>query len=303
MAARTVLGFQSSVTGKRWLWIGVCGILLLLAACGARPASISRVALLAPFEGRYREVGYQALHAARLAALDSGGTSVELLAIDDGGSVASAVDRARALAGDPLVKVVVALGYAATAPETQRALGDKPMLIAGSWGAQPETPGVFVLASPSLAGTLTAETRVEVTEAARLEAPLVGGDVFALQQFARLRSSLDRLKVVSSGSLPDAAFTERYQQTGLFVPQPGPLAALAYDAFGLLFMAVRSPDENLKVTLSNITYDGYNGLIRFEGGWWQDAPLHYYIYDEICLERRQQMCLIPASQTPVEAAP
>ncbi|GIL12173.1 MAG: hypothetical protein BroJett038_08930 [Chloroflexota bacterium] len=303
MAARPVLGFQSPVTGKRWLWIGVCGILLLLAACGAKPGGIIRVALLAPFEGRYREVGYQALYAARLAALDFGDASVELLAIDDGGSAASAADRARALAGDPLVKAVVALGYAAAAPETQRALGDTPMIIAGGWGARPQTNGVFMLASPQLAEMLTIGARIEVTEAARLEAPLVGGEVFALEQFIHLRPSPAEVKILSNAALPDAAFVERYRQTGLFVPHPGPLATLTYDAFGLLFMAVRSPDENLKVTLSNITYNGYNGLIRFEDGWWQDAPLHYYIYDETCLERGQQMCLVPASQTPAEAAP
>jgi hypothetical protein len=303
MGAKQVLSFQSSVTGIRWLWIAACCALIFLSACGARPGGISRVALLASFEGRYREVGYQALYAARLAALDFGDISVELLAIDDGGSAANAADRARALAGDPLVKAVVALGYAAAAPETQRALGNTPMIIAGSWGAQPETPGVFILASPSLAGTLTVETRIEVTEAARLEAPLVGGEVFALEQFARLRPSLAGVKILSSAALPDAAFAERYRQTGLFVPQPGPLATLTYDAFALVFMALRNPEMNLTAALSNTAYDGYNGPIRFEGGWWQDAPLHYYIYDETCLERGQQMCLVPAPQTPAEAAP
>ncbi|MBE2183871.1 MAG: hypothetical protein IAE89_10635, partial [Anaerolineae bacterium] len=40
---------------------------LCLAGCGATAATpkVQRIALLAPFEGRYREIGYNALYAAR----------------------------------------------------------------------------------------------------------------------------------------------------------------------------------------------------------------------------------------------
>ena len=43
-------------------------LLVALTACGGTPP-VMRLALLAPFEGRYREVGYQALYAARLAQI------------------------------------------------------------------------------------------------------------------------------------------------------------------------------------------------------------------------------------------
>jgi len=72
-----------------------------------------RVALLAPFEGRYREIGYNALYAARLAFTESGFANVELMPIDDGGSVVTAVLRARALTHDPQVIGALILGYQA----------------------------------------------------------------------------------------------------------------------------------------------------------------------------------------------
>ncbi len=41
---------------------------MLLSACAVkRTPTIYRIALLAPFEGRYREIGYNALYAARMA--------------------------------------------------------------------------------------------------------------------------------------------------------------------------------------------------------------------------------------------
>ena len=64
-----------------------CGMILIMCGCAIVKAPITtRVALLAPFEGRYREVGYNALYAARLAFADSSIMSIELLAVDDGGT-------------------------------------------------------------------------------------------------------------------------------------------------------------------------------------------------------------------------
>lgn len=269
-------------------------LVFVISGCmGARSGEISRVALLAPFEGRYREVGYNALYAAKLALQDWNSTNVELVAIDDGGTAASAVDRARALAQDPLVKAVVVLGYAATDAETQRALGDVPVLVVGHWGARPETENVFVLANSALGDSLTTSSRLEVTDGAQLDAPLNGGEIFALEQFARLRPSVDGIRILSSGTLPDAAFTERYNQTGLFVPAPGLLATLTYDAFGMILTAQESTDANISSTMAQLTYTGINGTIRFENGYWVNAPVNQYEYDRECVRRGGKMCLVP----------
>ena len=55
-------------------------ITLLVTGCAVnRTAEITRIALLAPFEGRYREVGYDLLYAARLALREGGYTGIEIL--------------------------------------------------------------------------------------------------------------------------------------------------------------------------------------------------------------------------------
>ncbi len=91
-------------------------LLALLPALGCRsvPPAV-KIGLAAPFEGRWREIGYDAIYAARLAvreANESGGVAgyrVELVALDDGGDAQQAAAAAAALAADP--DVVVVLGH------------------------------------------------------------------------------------------------------------------------------------------------------------------------------------------------
>lgn len=260
-------------------------LLLVMSACtAARAQPIIRVALLAPFEGRYREVGYEALYAARLALQDvpSMGLDVELLPIDDGGTVESAADRAHALAADNRVQVVVALGYAASSAEVQQALGDLPIIVAGYWGTPPQNPTTFMLASRELETRLTVPTAVEVTEAARLDAPLTCGQVCALAQFPLLRDDLSGVTIVSSGLLPGSDFEQRYLASAQFAPEPRLLAALMYDATSIALQAALTGSgsrASVGQALAETTYTGLNGSIRFEDGYWLDAPLHTYEYN------------------------
>ncbi len=89
----------------------------LLTAChvpGAVRPTV-KIGLVAPFEGRYRYVGYDVIYAVRLALREAnaaggvGGYNVELAAYDDGGDPAMAVEQARKLAVDP--QVVAAIGH------------------------------------------------------------------------------------------------------------------------------------------------------------------------------------------------
>ncbi len=88
------------------------GYLALISAC-ASTAPVIKIGLVAPFEGRYRPVGYDAIYAARLAVREQnaqggvGGYRVELVAYDDGGDAQAAVERARQLALDPQVVAVI----------------------------------------------------------------------------------------------------------------------------------------------------------------------------------------------------
>ena len=88
------------------------GYLMLVSACSStRP--VIKFGLVAPFEGRYRPIGYDAIYAARLAVRErntSGGVGnyrVELVAYDDGGDAQAATERARQLALDPQVVAVI----------------------------------------------------------------------------------------------------------------------------------------------------------------------------------------------------
>jgi ABC-type branched-subunit amino acid transport system substrate-binding protein len=101
---------------SRLLPLAFC-VLLLLASCrfpGAVRPTI-KIGLVAPFEGRYRYVGYDVIYAARLAMREAnagggiGGYSTELVAYDDAADPAMAVQQARNLAVDS--QVVAAIGH------------------------------------------------------------------------------------------------------------------------------------------------------------------------------------------------
>ncbi len=72
-----------------------------------------KIGLVAPFEGRYRYVGYDVIYAVRLALQEVnaaggvGGYNVELVAYDDGADPAMAVEQARKLAADSQVVAVI----------------------------------------------------------------------------------------------------------------------------------------------------------------------------------------------------
>jgi ABC-type branched-subunit amino acid transport system substrate-binding protein len=74
-----------------------------------------KIGLVAPFEGRYRYVGYDVIYAVRLALREANaaggvaGYSVELVAYDDGGESAMAAEQAHKLSIDPAV--VAAIGH------------------------------------------------------------------------------------------------------------------------------------------------------------------------------------------------
>jgi len=93
-------------------------LVLILVSCAAAPAGtapVVRIGLVAPFEGRQREIGYDVIYAARLAVREWNGRGgvngyrVELVALDDGGNPEMALRAAQSLAVDPAV--VGAIGH------------------------------------------------------------------------------------------------------------------------------------------------------------------------------------------------
>ncbi len=254
---------------------------LLLVGCAAvRTVPPVQIALLAPFEGRYRELGYDAYYAARLALADDGTETVTLLAVDDGGTVASAVERARALAHNTAVQLVIVLGSVAADDQTQRAFSDLPVMVVGYWGAGRASDHAFMLTHVDIEARLTIPASASVTDAAQFPAPLVGGDVLGLRQFGRLRTDTAGVTVLSSSALPTAEFRQRYLASDAFAQEPGLHAMLVYDAVRMALAALVPGDrESTTVQLAASAYEGLQGAIHFDAdGYWQDAPLYQYRY-------------------------
>lgn len=88
---------------------------LTVSACQTAPQTL-KLGLVAPFEGRWRALGYDAVYAARLAVREIneqggvGGRPVELVALDDSAEADLARHAAASLVTDPAVVAVVGHG-------------------------------------------------------------------------------------------------------------------------------------------------------------------------------------------------
>jgi hypothetical protein len=259
-------------------------VIMVTAGCAVtRTESPHFVALLAPFEGRYREIGYQALYAARLALAESRlQEPIEVLAVDDGGSVESAVLRAQTLASNRQVVAVIVIGYAATDKATLSAFGDLPVIVAGYWGVPALEDNRFAMANPQLPARLTVSPRIDILDAAAQEAPLIGGEIFALEQLADLRDDLTGITIVSSAPLPDEDFRQRYRAIDAFAPEPNLIAMQAYNAFDFLFHEIREQfrlNPGLHNLRSRLALNLRNPRqFLYPTGFIESAPLYLYQY-------------------------
>ena len=228
---------------------------IVLASCtGDSGLTVRKIALLAPFEGQYREIGYNALYAMRLAFADANPEHVQFLAVDDGGTVESAIARVAALNLDPAIAAFIAIGPAATHASVQQ-VNDKPMILVGNWGHDRADDDSFYAANAILANERRA------------------GDLHMLEQVRDLRDNLDDFSFFSSGSIADPAFHQRYVNSGEHAPVPNLLASLTYDVAGLALAALEDANE-----IADARYQGINGEIQFEDGFWKTAPRNRFGY-------------------------
>lgn len=105
--ARATIPPQRLVVG--WVLISIAA--LLLGCTSTRPTV--KIALLAPFEGVHRPLGYDVLYGVKLAVQERnaaggvGGFGIELVALNDDGQAAQAGRQVEALVADPAVVGVV----------------------------------------------------------------------------------------------------------------------------------------------------------------------------------------------------
>lgn len=117
-------------------------LLMPLGGCLVPPLPrVIKIGLVAPFEGQYRYIGYDAVYAARLAVREInaaggvGGWQIELLAYDDRADAQLARTAAQNLVIDP--DVIAVIGHyrqnsiAAAAPVYAEA--ELPFLVVGGW--------------------------------------------------------------------------------------------------------------------------------------------------------------------------
>jgi ABC-type branched-subunit amino acid transport system substrate-binding protein len=114
---------QRNADGLVW-WGSLLFLMVCLCGCGS-VEPVVKIGLVAPFEGRYRPVGYDVIYSGRLAVRQvnqAGGVGdyrVALVALDDSGDAELAAEVAASLAIDP--GVVAVIGH--WRPETTAAAG------------------------------------------------------------------------------------------------------------------------------------------------------------------------------------
>jgi ABC-type branched-subunit amino acid transport system substrate-binding protein len=261
---------------------------LLLSACSSiRP--VVKIALIAPFEGRYRNVGYEVIYAVRLAVREANaaggvaGYSVELLALDDSGDEGMAVEQARKVAADP--QVLGAIGHW---------LGGTTAAAAPIYDAE----GIPFLESrqPSAISGQSSAFRLGLAQGSCPSDALCPESVEHLRQWeAEGQTIAPNTPIILPAPLPADStapdFAKRYRAISNGT-EPSFNAVLAYDAANLLFDAIaRAAKANgsptragVMETLAHSAYAGLSGPIRFDeqhnrkdaAGWiyaWQEGLL------------------------------
>ncbi len=258
----------------------------LVAACVpvARPAV--KIGVVGPFEGRYRDTGYEVIYAVRLAVREANqrglaGYGLELLGLDDSGDPQMAVTQARKMATDPQVVGVVGHWL------------DQTTLAAAPAYASAGLPLLATTASPDLDPT---SFRVWPTQSTldaqiqpawkRTELPFQPG----WGQTPFWSDSASRLYLLAPAPMPadapDATFAQRYQALSNGVV-PNAYAVLAYDAARLLCDAIirdvaahgRPSRSGVAAALRESGYVGLSGTFRFDAAQaWVGAKGWVYEY-------------------------
>jgi len=240
--------------------------LLLLASCSASTAPVVKLGLVAPFEGRYRAIGYEAIYAARLAIREinqSGGVDgyrVELVALDDSGSADRAAEQARKLALDPQVVAVIGHYLPDTTAAAMGTYCDETLpLLAVESNRASDCLGVLLL-TPPLTGSLITDS-------------LLTDSLITDSLTTDPSSFLFAATVPHPAELPAArTFADAYNAIPIDGTRAGPIALQTYDAMHLLFDALarniqldgKPSREGMRRALAESDFAGLSGAYRFD---------------------------------------
>ena len=241
-----------------------------LTACSVgSTAPVVKIGLVAPFEGRYRAIGYEAIYAARLAIREinhAGGVNgmrIELIALDDGGERDRAIEQARKLAIDP--QVIAVIGHYrpdATGAAIDIYCGESLPLLAVESDRSGSCPNVLSL-TPPITTSLPSDDPASFIFAATVPHP--------------------------AGLSDAAAFVDAYNAIPIDGTRAGPIALQTYDAMRLLFDALArnieaggTPSrEGMARALAAADFTGLGGLYRFDAeGNRVGAQVYVYQYPQ-----------------------
>lgn len=233
---------------------------VVFAACTASTQPVVKIGLVAPFEGRYRPIGYEAIYAARLAIREINargginGQRIELVALDDRGEPDRAIIAARQLALDPQVVAVV---------------------------------GHLRPASSDAAMKVYCEAGLPVILIESANSPCEGS--FVLGSAARDHWPDDQLVFVSNVPDPNGLataqeFVKNYNAIPIDGTRAGPIALQMYDAMNLLFEAIaraeRVDRDGVQSALRSIDFSGLGAKYAFDRqGNLIDPQSYFFAYD------------------------
>ena len=224
---------------SRFLCLGI-----LLVACSASTQPVVKIGLVAPFEGRYRPIGYEAIYAARLAIREINargginGHRIELVALDDRGEPDEAQSAARQLALDPQVVAVIGHLWPDSTDAAMRIYCEAGLPVIAVESAGNACQGAYRL------GT----------------AP-------------RTRWLEDQLIFVSDVPDPNGLsaaqlFVKNYNAIPIDGTRAGPIALQTYDALNLLFKALAGAETfdrgSLQTALRQIDFSGLGARYAFD---------------------------------------
>jgi ABC-type branched-subunit amino acid transport system substrate-binding protein len=221
---------------------------------------VVKIGLVAPFEGRYRPIGYEAIYAARLAIREINaqgginGQRIELVALDDRGEPEKAITAARQLVLDP--QVVAVVGH--LRPDSS----DAAMKVYCEAGLP----------------VITIETAVNACEGA-----------FVLGSAPRDQWPEDRLIFVSNVPDPNGlssaqSFVKNYNAIPIDGTRAGPIALQTYDAMSLVFETIARVERidrgEVQAALREIDFTGLGAKYAFEQqGELIDPQTYVFEYD------------------------